>query len=101
MGENRIVDIIKEFAWVSTTGIKLPTLATANWETTAVTNTDKGVLLVLMKSARHKHLNRKVHYQLENENMLHSYQKAMVGKHVMKPTNENQAMKKALCMSIQ
>jgi hypothetical protein len=69
--------------------------------TTAATNTDKGVLLVLMKSARHKHLNRKVHYQLENENMLHSYQKAMVGKHVMKPTNENQAMKKALCMSIQ
>lgn len=56
---------------------------------TVASKAEKGCLPVLMKSARLKHLNTQVAYQLENEDMLHSYQTAMVGKHVIKPGDDN------------
>jgi hypothetical protein len=97
VGENHIAKITKEFAcemgfenWHKITNHSNRKLGV----TTVATNAEKGVLPVLMKSARHKHLNTQLNYQLENEDMRKSYQLAMVGKHVMKPAEEIKVVKK-------
>jgi hypothetical protein len=78
IGENCIAEITKEFAcemgfdnWHRITNHSNRKLGV----TTVATNAEKGVLPVLMKSTRHKHLNTQLNYQLENEDMLKSYQR--------------------------
>jgi hypothetical protein len=98
IGENCIAEITKEFAcemgfdnWHQITNHSNRKLGV----TTVATNAEKGVLPVLMKSLRHKQLNTQLNYQLANEDMLKSYQSAMVGKHVLKPTEDMENVKKA------
>jgi hypothetical protein len=88
VGENKIDGCTKEFA---------KAMGFENWErctnhgnrklgiTTAMTNADKGIAPIVLGAARHKNYNTSLGYQLPNKDMYHTYNNALVGKHVKSP----------------